>query len=112
MKKIDVNFKKPSQQQINNLIELYQARKYTDTEKLSLSITEEFPKYQFAWKVLASVLKQKGKISESLAASQKCVQLEPLDSEARNNLGNTLKILGRLDAVSYTHLTLPTILLV
>ena len=53
MKKIDVNFKKPSQQQLNSLLELYQTGRYVDAEKLSVSITEEFPKHPFAWKVLA-----------------------------------------------------------
>ena len=97
MKKIDVNFLEPSHQQLNNLIEYYQARRYDDAEKLSLSITQEFPKYQFAWKVLAAVLKQNGKINKSLVASQKSVELGPLDVEAHNNLGITLKDLGRLE---------------
>jgi len=104
MKKIHANFLEPSQQQINSLLELYQTGKYTDTEKLSLSITEEFPKHPFAWKVLAAVLKQNGRISESLVASQKSVQLDPQDAEAHNNLGSILLELGRLDEAetSYT----------
>ena len=96
MKKIDVNFLEPSQQQLNNLLELYQAKKYDDAEKLSLSITQEFPKHQFGWKVLGVTLKQMGKINESLVASQKSVQLDPQDAEAHNNLGVILKKLERL----------------
>ena len=72
-----MNFKKPSKQQLNDLLEYYQAGRYADAEKLSLSITQEFPKHQFAWKVLGAALKQMGKINESLVASQKSVQLEP-----------------------------------
>jgi tetratricopeptide (TPR) repeat protein len=82
---------------LNNLLELYQAGKYTDTEKLSLSITEEFPKHPFAWKVLAVVLKQMGKINESLVASQTSVQLDPQDAEAHNNLGSIMQELDRLN---------------
>ena len=96
MKKIDVNFLEPSHQQLNSLIEYYQARRFADAEKLSLSITQEFPKFQFAWKVLAAVLKQNGRKNESLVASQKSVQLEPQDAEAHNNLGIILKELERL----------------
>jgi len=96
MKKIDINFKKPPQEQLNSLLEHYQAGRYADAEKLSVSITEEFPKHQFAWKVLGAALKQIGKINESLVVSQKSVQLEPQDAEAHNNLGNTLKDLGKL----------------
>jgi len=97
MKKIDVNFKKPSQQQLISLLELYQTRKYSDAEKLSASITQEFPKHPFAWKVLGATLKQMGKINESLVANQKSVQLYPQDSEAHNNLAITLKELDRLN---------------
>ena len=43
MKKPIVNFLEPSQQQFNSLLELYQTGKYTDTEKLAVSITQEFP---------------------------------------------------------------------
>ena len=97
MKKIDVNFLEPSKQQLNSLLELYQAGKYTDAEKLSLSITQEFPKHPFAWKVLGAVLNQMGKINESLVATQKSVQLDPQDAEAHNNLGVLLQELGRLN---------------
>jgi tetratricopeptide (TPR) repeat protein len=96
MKKIDVNFLEPSQQQLNSLLEYYQAGRYVDAEKLSLSITQEFPKHQFAWKVLGTALKQMGKLNESLVALQKSVELEPLDAEAHNNLGVILNEQGRL----------------
>ena len=92
-----MNFKKPSLEQLNNLIKYYQTRRFVDAEKLSLSITQEFPKHPFAWKVLAVVLKLTGRISESLVASQKSVQLDPQDSEAYNNLGSILQKLLRLD---------------
>ena len=97
MKKIHANFLKPSQQQLNSLLKYYQTGQYDDAKKLSLSITQEFPKHQFAWKVLGATLKQMGKINESLVASQKSVQLNPQDNEAHNNLGVILQELGRLD---------------
>jgi predicted O-linked N-acetylglucosamine transferase (SPINDLY family) len=96
MKKLHNNFLKPSKEQINNLLENFQARRYKDVEKLSISITQEFPEHPFAWKVLAVVLKLTGRLSESLVPSQKSVLLEPKDSEAHNNLGIILQELGRL----------------
>ena len=96
MKKIYVNSLEPSQEQFNNLIKYYQAGRYEDAKRLSISITQEFPKHPFAWKVLGAVLKQMGKINESLVATQKSVQLEPQDAEAHNNLGVMLQELGRL----------------
>ena len=97
MKKFDNNYLKPSQQQINNLLENYQARRYIDVEKLSISLTQEFPQHPFAWKVLAAALKLTGRLSESLVPSQKSVLLEPGDAEAHNNLGIILQELGRLN---------------
>tara|TARA_B100000989_G_scaffold246842_1_gene194075 strand:- start:433 stop:2631 length:2199 start_codon:yes stop_codon:yes gene_type:complete len=96
MKKIDTNFLEPSQKQLNTLFEYYKNKQYAEAEKLSLSITQEFPKHQFAWKVLAALLKQNGRIDESLIVSQKSVYLDPQDAEAHNNLGALLQELGRL----------------
>ena len=96
MEKRNVYFSKPSQEQLNSLLEYYQDGRYVDAEKLSLSITQEFPEHPFAWKVLGAALKQMGKLNESLVALQKSVELRPLDAEAHNNLGITLQELGRL----------------
>ena len=103
MKKIYVNSLEPSQQQLNSLLEHYQTKQYDDAEKLSLSITQEFPKHHFAWKVLAAVLKQKGRISESLVASQKSVQLNPQNAEVHNNLGITLLQLSKFDEAEISY---------
>ncbi|MBD1163278.1 tetratricopeptide repeat protein [Pelagibacterales bacterium SAG-MED11] len=103
MKKIHDDFLEPPQQQLNNLIEYYQAGRYVDAEKLSLSITQEFPKHQFAWKVLAVLLKRNGRINESLIVSKKSVQLDPQDAEAHNNLGVLLQEQGKLDEAEISH---------
>ena len=70
MKKSHINFSKPSLQQLNVLLKSYQNRKFIEAEKSAILITQEFPKHQFAWKVLAAVYRQTGKIKESLAISQ------------------------------------------
>ena len=96
MKKIHNNSLEPSHQQLNSLLDFYKAGRYVDAEKLSLSITQEFPKNQLAWKVLAIVHKKNGKMNESLIASQKSVELGPLDAEAHYNLGILLGEQGKL----------------
>ena len=96
MKKKDNNFLEPSKQQLVSLVEHYQAGRYIDAKKISLSITKKFPKHPFAWKVLAAILKQDGNINESLIISQKSVQLNPQDAEAHKNLGIMLYEQGRL----------------
>ena len=97
MKKNPVTFLEPPKQQLNDLLKYYQTKQYDNAEKLAVSITEEFPKHPFSWKVLAAVLKQNGKISESLVAGQKSVQLDPQDAEAYFNLGIVMQELGKLD---------------
>ena len=87
----------PSREQLIILLEHYQNGRFDHAEKLSVSITKEFPKHQFGWKVLGAVLKQTGRVVDSLTAMQKSVQLAPQDAEANSNLGNTLKELGRLE---------------
>ena len=103
MKKSNANFLEPPKQQLNDLLEHYRAGRFAEVEKLSLSVTQEFPEHPFAWKALAGVLKLTGRISESLVAIQKSVLLEPQDAESHYNLGNTLKALARLNdaEVSY-----------
>jgi Flp pilus assembly protein TadD/2-polyprenyl-3-methyl-5-hydroxy-6-metoxy-1,4-benzoquinol methylase len=96
MKKIHVNFLEPPQEQLDILLKYYQAGRYVEAEKLSLSITQEFPKHPFALKVFAAVLKQNGRINESLIISQKSVQSDPQDAEAHSNLGVIMNELGRL----------------
>ena len=82
---------------INNLLQHYEAGRLIDAEKLALSIIQEYPNYQFTWKILSIVLQQLGRISESLVASEKSVELMPQDAEAHYNLGNILRELGRFE---------------
>ena len=87
----------PSQQQLNSLLEYYQNGRFSEAEKLAVEINQEFPKHQFAWKVLGAVLGATGRKSEAVDANQAAVALSPQDAEAHNNLGITLQELGRLD---------------
>ena len=57
-----------SQQQLSSLLECFQNGQFNDAEKLAVSITNEFPKHQFGWKVLGAVLKQTGRVIDSFTA--------------------------------------------
>ena len=87
----------PSQQQLNELLEHYQNGRFNDAEELALSITQEFPKHPFGWKVLGALYGQSGRNQEAVNANQNAVSLSPQDAEGHCNLGNTLKELGRFD---------------
>jgi protein O-GlcNAc transferase len=92
-----LNDMRPSESQINNLLQHYENGRYGDAEKLTLSITQEFPKHQFGWKILGCVLIQTGRIREALVPIQKAAALSPQDAEAHSNLGIMLIKLGRLE---------------
>ena len=53
--------------------------------------------------MLGVVLIQIGRLSESLISTQKSVELNPLDSEAHNNLGITLEKLDRLNEAEVSY---------
>ena len=92
------------QNQLHILLKYYQNGRFDDAEKMALLITQEFPKDQFAWKVLGSILGQTGRKSEALNANQKATALSPQDAEARSNLGNILKDLRRLDEAEASYI--------
>ena len=87
----------PPQELLNRLLGHYENRQFGDAEKLSLEITQNFPKHPFAWKVLGAVLSETGRKSEAVDANQQAVALSPQDAEAHYNLGNILKELDRLN---------------
>ena len=87
----------PSQDQINRLLEHYEAGRLKEAEAVAASLTQQFPKHPYGWKVLGVVLQQTGRSGESLAPMQSAAKLSPQDAEAHSNLGNTLKEVGRLD---------------
>ena len=88
--------KVPSQQQLDKLLEFYEANRFEEAEDLALSLTSQYPKYQLPWKLLGVLLGDKDK-QAALEANQKAVRLSPFDAEAYNNLSITLKELGRLE---------------
>ena len=87
--------KAPSRNQIDTLLKYYQSKNYIKTKKFALSLTENFPNHEFAWKILSIVLKKTGKISESLIASEKLVEIKPQDALANYNLGNTYREIAK-----------------
>ena len=70
----------PSQDQINHLLGHYQAGRSKEAEALAASLTKQFPKHPFGWGVLGTILKQMGRLGESLAPMQSAVTLSPQDA--------------------------------
>ncbi len=89
--------KKPSPQEINKLVTLFTAGRYTEAATLAQTLTVRFPLHGFGWKVLGAALKQMDQSADALMPMQKAAVLLPNDAEVYSNLGNTLTALGRLD---------------
>ena len=87
----------PSQAEIKNLIELFQNGLYNNAEKIAQSITKEFPRYQFAWKVLGVIFTKTNRVNDALVVTKKAVKLYPQDAHAHLNLGIIFKKLGKLN---------------
>jgi tetratricopeptide (TPR) repeat protein len=87
----------PSQNELNALLEYYQKDRYDLANNLAKNLTQQYPKHPFGWKVLGALLKQTGKLQDSVIANQKVLEISPNDAEAHSNLGITLQELGRLE---------------
>jgi predicted O-linked N-acetylglucosamine transferase (SPINDLY family) len=89
----------PSPDQFNQLVALYNARRYAQLETRAQALIGRYPGSGFAWKLLGAALQMQGK--HALAAFQKTAELMPSDAEAHFNLGVVQKSIGQLgDAVA------------
>lgn len=86
-----MEIKNPSEDNLQNLLKYFNAGRHEEAKNLALSITQEFPKHQFSWKVLGVLFSKEGRDLEALNAKKIAVKLAPQDAEALSNLGNTLK---------------------
>lgn len=71
-------------------------KNFTLAEDLARALIRRFPRDLFAWKMLAAVFSELGKLEETLVISQHLLQLAPEDWQVCNNCANTLKQLRRL----------------
>ena len=85
------------QQQLAQLVQLYQAGRFGDAIKLGGKLSKAMPGAVQVWNVLGASYAQTGQFSNAVAAFQRSVKLRPDHPDPHNNLGNALKGLGRLD---------------
>ena len=87
----------PPQIKLSKLLDKYQKGQYDEAENFARSLSLKYLNDNFSWKILGAILKKTDRLSESLIAYQKAVEINPIDAEAHNNLGNTYKELNKLD---------------
>lgn len=86
----------PTQQDIDELLTLFNQGDYSLTETRANELIARCPEHGFGWKVLGVALRQQGQITASLEPMQKAAELLSDDAEAHSNLGVTLMNEGRL----------------
>lgn len=86
----------PPQIRISALMQVFQSELYVEAERLALALTQEFPDHQFGWKVLGALFQKTNRTRNALNANKVAVELVPEDGEAHNNMGVTLRELGKL----------------
>jgi len=85
----------PTQEEIDLIFLNYNSGKLNDAKISALSMTRNYPKFQFGWKVLGAIYKTTGHFMDALTCMEMAVQIDVGDAEAHNNLGATLQDLGR-----------------
>ena len=90
----------PSQDQINELINLYNSGQMVKTEQACRELLQTYPQSMILFNVLGAALKGQNKLQEAVQAYTNAIQRNPNYSEAYNNRGNALKDLKQTaDAV-------------
>ena len=92
----------PSQQEIDDIVALYQSGAYAQLETASRQLLQKFPDSPFAWSVLGTALQVQGK--DALAVLRKTAELAPDDAQAHGNLGNALQADGQLEPAMDSYL--------
>ncbi|MBS1189585.1 MAG: glycosyltransferase [Rhodocyclaceae bacterium] len=85
-----------SDQQTAQLMALINEARHAEAETLAVDMTRHFPRLGFGWKVLGTLLLQRGAVAEAIPSLQRAAQLLSADPEAHSNLGVAHEEQGRL----------------
>ena len=88
---------KPSQEQLQELINLYNEGQLAASLDQAGMLTRQYPKAYFAWNILGAASKRLGKLAEASKAFRKVTELKPSYADGFNNLGVVLTDQGKLD---------------
>ena len=85
----------PTQEQLNELVKLYQSGKLDETETTVQNLLKQFPNDITCLNVLGVVLDRKGQTEEAIKMYQKALQINENSPETHFNVGSILHRLGR-----------------
>ena len=87
----------PSSTDLNTILAFYNKHKYVEAEKLAKSLLLKFPDNLFCLKMLGIIYGKLDRKEAALDINKKIVSMTKNDSEAYNNLGISLKNLGKIE---------------
>ena len=94
---------KPTQQQLDSLIALYNKRLWSDVVEEAHLLVTDFPSSFIVWNILGAAHKAIGQLERAENAFLRASAVNPNFSDAHNNLGVLLKDQGKLDAAIAAH---------
>ena len=90
------NAQDPPQEQLQNLINLYEQGQYQEVLNGASHFLLEFPKSVVLFNIIGATSRGLGKLDEAIEAYKKAISIKPDSADAYNNMGNTLKDQGKL----------------
>jgi predicted O-linked N-acetylglucosamine transferase (SPINDLY family)/SAM-dependent methyltransferase len=95
---MSLSLKSLPQTESDHLYVLFNNGRYSDLERRTRELIEQYPDSGVAWKALGASLQMQGK--EALLALKQAAEMLPDDAAAQSNLGRELRSLGELDAAA------------
>lgn len=86
----------PALQEMNALVETFNAGHHLEAATLAHSLTTRYPAHALGWNVLGRVFWQLGRTADALAPMQRAVALSPFDASAHITLGSIFRDMGKL----------------
>ena len=87
----------PPYSEVDQLISLYQSSQFDSAEKLARHISEKYPQYLFARKILGDLLWRRHSKSEAIETYRTAAKIDPRDAVVHYNLGFMAHDLENLD---------------
>ena len=87
----------PSQEAINQLINIYDQGKFTEAIEHAKIFTKKYPKVRVGWNILGIAQNHLGKVFEASQAFKNLTKHHPNNADGFNNLGYTTQMQGNLD---------------
>jgi len=94
---ISINFPHPPQDQIDELITLYNNSRFFEASAKADKLTKSYNTSFVLWNIFGVTLQAQGKLDEAIAAYQRAITLKPDHVDAYNNMANVLQAQGKLD---------------